>query len=307
MIDTAMLVARVVGFAATGSVRPVATLFAVQLLTAGVIHFDVATIPAEAAWSVSPLALGAGLAACAVEWLFQHTEGADALARTLHADKLVAAVLAMPTAFLLVSLTAVAEQGVERVEGAVAQSGLTPEQQALVLEQAGSLADEALGNAPAASATEADDLVKATRKLTESGRSPLEQAGFLGLAVLMNLGLVWLRGEVRDFVESLHLERIWAWLETGGVFAGLALLALAPAIGLVFILLGVLACVALWVGSRFAASLMDAARRRPCAACAKKIRVEAIRCRFCNVETEPVRWLGQGEAPTPVGALVPPH
>ena len=270
MIDTAMLVARVVGFAATGSVRPAATLFAVQLLTAGLVHFGTATLPAGAAWSISPLALGVGLAVCVLEWLFQHTEGADELVRTLHADKLVAAALAMPATLLLVSLTAVAEPGAVLTDGP------------------------------------ATDLALATQKLAESGRPLAEQAGFLGLAVALNLALTWLRGELRDFVESVHLERIWAWLETGGVVVGLVLLALAPAVGLVLVALFVLAGAGVWVGSRAVAALLDAARRRQCLSCRRSIRVEAVRCRYCNAEAEPLRWLGQGDAPAPVGALTRP-
>lgn len=269
MIDTALLVARVVGFATTSSVRPAATCFAAQLLAAGLVHFEVAALPAHAAWSVSPLALSAGFAASVVEWFLQHTEGANELARALHADKLISALLAIPTTLLLVSLT--------------------------------SLAD-----ASAATGAPADDLAIATRMLAESGRPPLQQAGFLGLALFINLCLTWVRGEVRDFVESIHLERIWAWLETGGVLACLLLLALAPALGFVIVLLLAVGSVALWIGSRAAAALADAARRRACPSCSRNIRVEAQRCRFCNVEVEPMKWLGEQGGIQPTGTEITP-
>jgi hypothetical protein len=303
MIDTALLVARVVGFATTSSVRPAATCFAAQLLAAGLVHFEVAALPAHAAWSVSPLALGVGLAACLLEWFLQHTEGADELSRALHADKLVSAALAMPTTLLLVSLTSLADVGVASADGALAGAGLPPKVRELVLDEAGRRADSALGNAPAASAAPAEDLALATSKLAASGRPPVEQAGFLALALVINLALTWVRGEVRDFVESIHLERIWAWLETGGAFAGLALLALAPAVGLALVVLLAAGSVALWIGTRAAAAVADAARRRACPSCSKNIRVEAQRCRFCHAEVEPLKWLGQAPAALAPAAL----
>lgn len=307
MIDTAILVARVVGFAATSSVRPVATLFAAQLLAAGLVHYGSATLPPHAEWSVSPLALGAGFAACLLEWFLQHTEGADELARALHADKLVSAALALPTTLLLVSLTAIADEGVAAADGALRDAGLAPQTRALVLDEAGRRAEAALGNAPAASGAPAQDLARATRRLAESGRPPAEQAGFLALALLLNFALTWVRGEVRDFVESIHLERIWAWLETGGVFAGLALLAFAPAVGLVLVLLLVAGSVALWAGTHVASAVADAARRRACPACKRNIRVEAQRCRYCSAEVEPLKWLGEGEGGNPARIAVRPE
>lgn len=299
MIDTALLAARVVGFATTSSVRPAATCFAAQLLAAGLVYFDVAALPTHAAWSISPLALGVGFAACLLEWFLQHTEGADELARALHADKLVSAALAMPTTLLLVSLTSFTEAGVASAEGALAGAGLSPEARERVLDEAGRHAEIALGNAPAATAAPADDLALATRKLAASGRPPLEQAGFLALALFINLALTWVRGEVRDFVEGIHLERIWAWLETGGVFAGLVLLAIAPAIGLALVLVLAAGSIALWLGTRAAAAVADAARRRACPACSQNIRVEAQRCRFCHAEVEPLKWLGEAPALAP--------
>ena len=62
MIDTALLAARVVGFAVTSSIRPAATCFGVQLLALGLVRFEYASLPESAAWSVSPIALGLGLA-----------------------------------------------------------------------------------------------------------------------------------------------------------------------------------------------------------------------------------------------------
>ncbi len=305
MIDTALLAARVVGFAATSSVRPAATCFAAQLLAAGLVHFEVAALPVHAAWSVSPLALGVGFAACLLEWFLQHTEGADELARALHADKLLSAALAMPTTLLLVSLTSFADAGVASADAALAGAGLSPEARELVLDEAARQADGALGTAPAATAAPADDLALATRKLAASGRPPLEQGAFLALALMINLFLTWVRGEVRDFVESIHLERIWAWLETGGVFAGLALLSLAPALGLALVLLLATGSVAVWVGTRAAAAVADAARRRACPSCNRNIRVEAQRCRYCQAEVEPLRWLGEAPALAPAALVAP--
>lgn len=295
MIDTALLAARVVGFAVTSSIRPAATCFGVQLLALGLVRFEYASLPESAAWSVSPIALGLGLAACLLEAFLQHTEGVDEMVRAFHADKLVAAILTVPTTLLLVSLTAFADAGVAAADGAMADAGLSPEMRADLMAEAEAQAHQALGDAPVASGAAADDLTRATQKLAGSGRPPAEQAGFLGVALLLNFALTWVRGEVRDLVESIHLERIWAWLETGGVFAALALLALAPAIGLFFVIGLTLGAVGVWVFARGAAAVADAARRRQCPDCKAQIRVEAQRCRYCQTEVTPLRWLDESQ------------
>ncbi|MBM4392003.1 MAG: hypothetical protein FJ090_12850 [Deltaproteobacteria bacterium] len=292
MIDTALLVARVLGFAMTSSVRPAATCFSVQLLALGLVHFEYASLPASAAWSVSPLALGLGLAACLLEAFLHHTEGVDELVRALHADKLVAAILTVPTTLLLASLTAFADAGVTAADAAMSDAGLSAETRAEIMAEAEAQAHEALGDAPAASGAAADDLTRATQKLVASGRPPAEQAGLLGLALLVNFALTWLRGEVREVVESLEFERLWAWLESGGVFAALLLLAFAPALGLAFVVLLALGAAAAWVVGRGVALVADAAKRRQCPDCRSQIRVEAQLCRHCGAEVTPLRWLG---------------
>jgi hypothetical protein len=164
-----------------------------------------------------------------------------------------------------------------------------------LMAEAEAQAHQALGDAPVASGAAADDLTRATQKLAGSGRPPAEQAGFLGVALLLNFALTWVRGEVRDLVESIHLERIWAWLETGGVFAALALLAMAPAIGLFFVIVLTLGAVGVWVFAKGAAAVADAARRRQCPDCKAQIRVEAQRCRYCQTEVTPLRWLDESQ------------
>lgn len=298
MIDTSYLVARALGFAMCGSARPVATLFCVQLGVMASVKSGKVDLPDELGFAVSWIALALGAAGALLELLLHHTPDADELVRSLHADKLVNALLTVPTTLLLCSLTALGDTAVEQA-GAATVAAINhqipaanldmDDVQALVTEGAERL--DAAGVEAAYASPEAEDLALALQTTHSSGRPIGEQAAILGAALALNLLLTWVRGEAREFVSQLHFDRLWAWVESGGVLVGVVLLALAPVIGLVFMLalsaVGV-TIMGLW---RLGGAAMDRARRTSCPACNERIRQEASVCKACRVAVTPMRWL----------------
>ncbi len=300
-MDTTYLVGRLVGAAAMGTSRPVTTLFAVQLLVAWLVRTQSYELPPEIAWTVSLFALGIGLTATIVEWVVHHTEGADEMIRAMHADRVVAALMTIPSAMLLLLLTGV---GVAAMEGAVEQlvaEGVAREQAISWVEQAAERATQELDErvaipTAAAPTAEEQDILRATELLAHSDRSPAQQGLLFVIALTLNVFLTWIRGEVKELADSMSLERTWTWIESGGVLVGLVLLLVWPPLLFALSLAFALAMFGAYLALRGTAAALDAARRRPCPKCETSIREEASVCYKCGAEVELVRLLDGAEA-----------
>jgi hypothetical protein len=300
MMDAAMLAGRLIGSAVIASGRPVAAAFAAQLVAAVAVHTGSATLPPGLAWVASPLALGVGLVAALAEALVQHTDGADELLRSLHADKLLAAVAGLPAMAVLALMTSLtSDVQTEAVERLVA-SGLSEERASRLVEDASvalvARAEQSGGEAPITVSADTEELAAAIRMLEDSQTSPATKGMLLATAFALQLAMLWIRGQAREFVEDLGLERAWAWLETGGLGVGVVLAIFAPLLMLGFALTFALGALVGVLLLRLARSAMDAARRRPCPACAAAIRVEASRCPSCRASVTPARILGEHAA-----------
>ena len=296
-MDPGTLASRLFGVAIVASGRPVAAAFGVQVLVAIAIHSGDGGLPAPLAWTVSPLALGVGLMAVFVEAMVQHTDGADEILRELHADKLVAAVAGLPAMAMLALLTSVTG-GVQRhaVTELVASGVPAAEAQALV-DRASELVVERVeadhGAAPVTVSAETADVARAVAIIEASQARGAGKVFLFAAALALQFAMTWVRGEIKELAEELELEQLWAWLETGGVTVGVVLLVLAPAVMLLFAIGLVVMSVGALLTVRLGRIALDAARRRPCPACAARIRIEACRCPKCKAEVAPTRTLGE--------------
>lgn len=295
-MDTFSLISRLLGSAVLGSGRPVAALFGVQVVAALAIHQQGATLPAEVAWTVSPFALVVGLVAVALELLVQHTEGADELIRAMHAEKILAGVAGIPALALLLLLTSVSTDARDRAVSALVADGLRPGQAALIVDEASRSVVEGVEKRRGAKALKADarsnETAKAIRVLEQSQLNTGEKSVLFLVAFALQWAMTWVRGEVREYVDDLELSSVWAWVETGGIGVGVALLVLAPPLILAFSIVAALLSFGLWLFIRVTAHAVDRARRRPCPSCEASIRTEALRCFACGTDVTPTRLLG---------------
>lgn len=309
-MDPWTLTSRLLGAAVMASGRPVTALFAVQVVAAAAVHGQGATLPSEIAWTLAPLALGVGFVAALVELLVQHTEGADELLRSLHADKIVAGLAGVPALAMLTLLSTVSADVRERAVAELVARGV-PEADAVAwvedaAEQLVLGVEGELDASPLTIGEGTEDLAEAVRILEASQTPPLHGMGLFGLALALQFAMVWVRGEVRTVAEDLNLERAWAWLETGGIGVGVVLVVFAPTLLLVFAALLAAALAAALLSLRLGEAALDATRRRPCPACTASIRVEAMRCPSCRAAVTPVRLLGGSSgAPSRVAADAP--
>jgi hypothetical protein len=296
-MDPATLASRLFGTAVMASGRPVATGFAVQAIAAIAIHNKMASLPSEFGWIVSPLALVVGLVMTVTEFMMQHTEGADDLLRSIHADKILGAIAGVPAMAAVAFMTSVGADVREDAIARLAETGVAPEEAAQAVDEATLEIVKAVEGDRGVNTVEVDggsaDVVAAIKLLDSSQASTKEKSLLLGAAFLVQFAMVWVRGKIREFVDQLNLERVWAWLETGGFGAAVLLVVLAPALLLAFTLLLTIGSIIALIAFRFAAAIADAARRRPCPACSVSIRAEASRCPRCRAAIAPTRLLGE--------------
>jgi hypothetical protein len=238
------------------------------------------------------------------ELLLQHTEGADDLLRSLHADKILGAVAGVPAMAALAFMTSVGGDVQQEAIAKLTAQGVAQEQAADLVNRATEKIVEKVEAEHGAQAftgnADSADVIAAIQVLESSEASNGQKATLLGAALALQFAMLWVRGKIREFVDQLNLERVWAWLETGGFGAALLLVLLAPALLLVFTALLAVGSVVALIGLRFASAVADAARRRPCPACGVSARVEASRCPRCRAAIEPTRLLGGQLLPAPM-------
>lgn len=243
------LLAHTFGPAITAASRPGLTFGVIQLVVALLVRTGHATIAPGLAWLISPLAIGFGVLFAVLETLAKHDPDVAALMRDLHIDHALGAFGGFASALLFSAL------------------GLPPE-----------------AGQPAGGES---DLSVAVQLASSGEHAPAVRAAAIGGAVVLNLGLGWVRAKLIDVLDDLSLSALWARLETGGVLALLILLPLLPLVALAFLVIATIALSLLAVGARLTELALDRRSRVPCTACGERVRQEASLCSACRAELRP--------------------
>lgn len=274
--------AMTVGPAFTAAARPAATFFAVQLVVATLVYYDLASLSPTFSWMVSiPAIVVAGVLA-ALELAARHDPDIAAILRDLQIDNATGAFGAFTAALLFAALGMPESEAAGLIEGGDMPGGGG-------LEPAGDTPGTDLSNqmnVPPV-ATSDDGILGATAAAASSNHSMGVQVGAVGGAVGINVGLTWLRSQLMEFVDDFDLGKLWARLETGGVIGVLVLLPLLPLVVFGFILLFALVLGGLAWTARKASQYMDERSRVPCESCDYELRQEASLCPECGAERTP--------------------
>lgn len=144
-----------------------------------------------------------------------------------------------------------------------------------------------------------DDVAEAVRIVAEADLALWQQGAIVGVAVLVNVVLVWARGRVVEWLDDIDLKGWWAWLETGGVPVALVMIVLFPTLTLILLSVVATAMVAVAVAGKLVGWTVDKAMRSPCPGCDHLVRDEALGCPACGRALEPRRLLGPKPAAEP--------
>ena len=254
-VELIRFLATTFGVAFTSSARPAMTFFAVQCFAAGLVRFELASLPNGFEWLVALPTLGVGLVLTIVEWMAAHDPDVGESLRMIHLDKAVGALGAFASALFFVSI------GLPEIEadGLIAAGGGV------------------------------SDVIVAAHSTQESAVSTPVQFGVIGAAVAINLGLTWLRGHVLEALAAVDLEAIWQRIETGGIIGLLMLLLLMPFLALGLVVALTLALVVVGLMFKGVDFIIDKQSRTPCSSCGYSVRVEASRCPSCHSALTPQR------------------
>jgi hypothetical protein len=256
--------AMTVGPSITAAARPAVTFLAIQLTVAGLIQYELATVPDSFAWLVSLPAIVVAIVLAALETAAKHDPDVAAVLRDLKVDNLTGAFGAFSVALLFSAL------------------GL-PESEATALVEEG-----AIGGG---------GLLDATATAVSTDHGGAVQTGAIAGAVGLNLGLGWLRSGLLEFVDDFELGKLWARIETGGVVGVLVLLPFLPLVALAFMVLFAIGLVIVSVMARAASNFVDQRSRVVCDTCGYRVRVEASLCPECRTGRQPA-----AEPPSGLGA-----
>jgi|GEM_PF-2469487 len=260
--------AMTLGPAITSAARPAATFWGVQIMVSILVYQDLASLPQTMQWLISPAALLLAGVLAGLETAAKHDPDIAGVLRDLKLDNLTGAFGAFSAALLFAAL------------------GM-PEA------QASALIDTAADPDTAANLTHATSgLLSSTATATAAEQGFGLQAGIIGAAVTLNLGLTWLRSQLLEFVDDFDLGAAWAKLETGGVVGVLILLPFLPLIVFAFLILFALLFSTLAICARSAERAADQRARVACETCGYRLRAEASLCVECKTErtpTQPVR------------------
>ena len=248
--------AMTIGPSITAAARPAVTFLGVQICVALLVSYDLATVPNAMSWLISAPAIVVAAVLAGMETAAKHDPDVAAILRDLQVDNLTGAFGAFSAGLLFAAL------------------GMPEAQAAALMESAG---------AP----VEPNGVLGATAAAAATDHSTAVQAGAVGGAVGLNLGLTWLRSQLLEFVDDFELGKLWARIETGGVVGVLILLPLLPLIASGFLAVFALFLVAAAFAARAAARAIDRRRRVPCETCGYEVRVEASLCPECQTEREP--------------------
>lgn len=251
--------AMIIGPSIMAVARPAATFFAVQLVVAALVHQELATLPNSLAWLITVPAFVIVAVLVGLETVIEHDPDFAAILRELHVDNLTGAFGALTAALLFAAL------------------GM-PEAEAAALIDGGTGSMDSIDNG---------GILGATAGAASTDHSPALQAGAVGGALVINLGLSWLRSQILAFVTDFELGTLWARLETGGVVGLLILLPLLPLLTFGFLIFFAAALTAMALAVRAAKRAMDHRFRTDCSSCGHALRVEASLCPNCKTPRQP--------------------
>lgn len=252
----ATLISQTIGVAFPAAARPFVTFFLVQAAIAVGLKLKLVAMDPSWRFLVSAPMLVFGVVVAVVELLVEHSHDLESVLRGLHVEKPARGLGAAAVAVLMMSIGSDA-----------AEVGANPTVVGGVIEGV----DAVRGASQPA-------WVKGITLLTALG---------------LNQGLTWLRGYVMDWLDDLHLTKVWHYVETGGVVGFVVLLGLAPFLVIVLGVLATAAMVAMALVLRAVEQRRDAANRRACEGCRTMIRGEATVCWGCQAPQRPTVVLGQ--------------
>ncbi len=237
--------------------RPATAFLVIQLTVIGLVNQEMATVPVAFEGLLSMPIVGVVAILALLETAAAHDPDISTLLRDFNVDRVTGAFGALGCALLFVAL------------------GM-PESVA-----------SAMVDGPADVVTASGGILDAAGEAAATEHSTGIQTLVVGLAVALNLGLVWLRSQLLLFIYEFELGKLWARIETGGVVGLLILLPFFPLI--IFGVLVLLACAmaALALAARTASHIIDRRSRIPCEGCGEKIRVESSLCPKCGAKRQP--------------------
>ncbi len=244
------------GPAITSAARPAVTFAAVQLLVAGAVRFDLASLPPAMGWLISIPAIAVALTLAVLETAAHHDGTIADLVQRAGLQHLLGAFGAFSSALLFSAM------------------GL-PEEEAARLGDAGPTGD----------------LAAATYLVASAEVPTATKVGVLGAALGVNLGLSWVRGAIVQALADVELHALWARLETGGVLVVLALVIVLPWFAFALLVLAALAMALVGLSVRAASYVADRRARVACERCGHRVRAEASRCPSCHGARTPTVWL----------------
>ncbi len=254
--------AQTFGASLTSTARPATTFFIVQAFVFGLLHYEVASLPASLHWAISLPALVAVAVVAVIENLALHDSDIGEVLHDAGIDKIAGAAGATTSMLLFAAL------------------GL-PEAEAARLAGDDSLVGLFNGEVWAASA----------------GTSTATRAAVVAAALATHAGLAWLRGKVVMLMADLDLGGVWAGVETGGVIGVMVLVAVLPVVAAIVVVALMITFAVAGLGAQGLAMWLDRRRRSPCRSCETPVRHEASKCPNCGSSLSPSRVLADPFVP----------
>lgn len=251
--------AMVLGPAITSTARPALTFAAMQWFISYLVANDLAALPATFTVFVSEPALAVGLTLAVVETLVLHDSLLASVVNDLHLDQVFGAMGALSAALLFAAMGLPEAEAAAMVKDAVSTTTAAP---------------------PSL-------LSASTEAATASDFSDPLQYGIVGVALGLNLILVYLRSQFLEFLHDFEVDAIWARIETGGIVAVLIILPLLPLLALALVIMVALSMAVLTLAARAAGRAIDQRMRIACDHCDYQVRLEASRCPNCRTKRTP--------------------
>ncbi len=256
-LSSVRLICQAMGITFVSASRPALGFAAIQVTVAIGVALGMTSLPPNLAWLVQAPVVAAGVTLAVVEWISHNQDGAANFLR---------------------------ESRLERVLGAFSACG-------------GTLLFAAMGAPVEALELPADpaqvDLLLAAQAASETTLSGGGQTALLAAAFSANLALTWLRAQLHEALDDLHLVEVWRRIESGGAVALLLLLLVAPVLLAAMVVALVIGLIVLELAVQAVQRRLDAQRREPCGDCDHGVRKEALVCPACGASRQPSRVLAQ--------------
>ena len=251
-IELVRLLAQTFSSSILNSARPALTFFTIQLAVIYMSWMEVAVVPDNFAWLISPVTISVAGFLAILEHFALHEEDVQNMLHEFNVTPLLSAFGAFASALLFSSL-------------------------GLPVEEAANLIDGESSN----------KITEATQNVMTSHHSAEQKFMIVIASVAGNVILTHYRVKLYLWLDEMSLEKVWLRIETGGVLVALGLLVFAPLLCLVLLFVLLIAGAIFTVAINKAQAVMDARNRYGCPHCGNMIRVEALYCYSCHNDVTP--------------------